>query len=139
MKTPYDTTHDPAIPTLPVLFGHSGERPWNGPFQAIIDTGADITIVPETVAKQVKAVPLNPGQLESQWGDIHPITIYLLDIELADQILPGVVVAGDPYADEIILGRNVLNKLALFLDGPQQQTDILDEAAANLLRTPRRK
>ncbi len=134
MSTPFDFAYDPPIPTVPVTFGRSGERPWHGPIQAIVDTGADVTIVPETIAQRVKAIPLNPGQLESQWGDVHLITIYLLDIEVADQILPGIVVAGDPSTDEIILGRNVLNKLALLLDGPQQQTEVLDDSTANRLR-----
>lgn len=137
MSTSYDFAYDPPMPALLVTFGRSGERPWHGPLQAIVDTGADMTIVPETIAKQVKALPLNPGQLESQWGDVHLVTIYLLDIEVVAQILPGIVVAGDPDADEIILGRNVLNRLPLLLDGPQQQTEVLDDSTANRLRTQR--
>ncbi len=137
MNTPYDFAYDPPIPTLSVTFGRSNERPWHGPLQAIIDTAADMTIIPEAIAKRVKAVPLNPGQLESQWGDLHPVTIYLLDIEIAAQVLPGIVVAGDQYTDEIILGRNVLNRLPLFLDGPQQQTEILDALTVQRLRAQR--
>jgi predicted aspartyl protease len=99
-----------------------------------VDTGADATIVPEDIARQLKATPLNPAQLETQWGDVHPVTIYLLDINVGDLRLPGVVVAGDPDSGEIVLGRNVLNKLSLFLDGPAQQTDLLDDATVKRLR-----
>ncbi|MBI5293119.1 MAG: retroviral-like aspartic protease family protein [Chloroflexi bacterium] len=137
MSSPYNSSYVPAMPTLVAAFGHGGERPWLGPLDAVIDTGADATIVPEVVLQQLRAIPLNPGQLESQWGDVHPLNIYLVDIEVAQQILPGVVVAGDPATDEIVLGRNVLNKLPLFLDGPKQQTEVLDDAAIQRLRSRR--
>jgi predicted aspartyl protease len=123
---------------LQVTFGYGAEHRL-GPLEAIADTGADATIVPEIIAQQLKAIPLNPGQLETQWGDIHPITIYLLDLEVNKQHLPGIVIAGDPEASEIVLGRNVLNKLSLFLDGPKQHTDVLDEATANRLRARRQE
>jgi hypothetical protein len=43
----------------------------------------------------------------------------------------------DEHGDEIILGRDVLNRLPLFMDGLGQQTDLLDEAAAQRLRAQR--
>lgn len=64
-------------------------------------------------------------------------TIYLIDLHLASGVLPDIEVVGvnddvDEFENEdIILGRNVLNKLILLLEGPQQQTTILE-------RRPRR-
>lgn len=72
--------------------------------------------------------------LISQWGDEHPVILYIVDLEIDDQVLPGVLVAGDETTDEIILGRNVLNLLPLFLDGPQRQTHLLDDAQVRRLR-----
>ena len=40
-------------------------------------------------------------------------------------ILPAVDVAGDPFSDEILLGRNVLNQLDLRLEGPALRTHFL--------------
>jgi predicted aspartyl protease len=137
MSTPYSTDYNPPLPILQVTFGHGDGPPSVGPHEAVIDTGADATIVPEAIAQQLKAIPLNAGQLETQWGDIHPVTIYLLDIRINDQLLPNIVVAGDSEANEIVLGRNVLNKLALFLDGPQQKTEVLNAQITNRLRARR--
>lgn len=137
MSIAYNSDYSPPIPTLPITFGREGERAWLGPFEAILDTGADATIVPLSIAHRIKAVPLNPGQLESPWGDVHPVTLYIVGVEIAGQLLPGVVVAGDESADEIILGRDVLNKLPLFLDGPKERTEVLDDAAAKRLRARR--
>jgi len=134
----YNADYSPAVPILQVVFGYGSEHPWLGPFKAIVDTGADATILPESIARQLRAVPLNPGQLETQWGDVHPVTLYLLDIQVDNLQLPGVVTAGDAETDEIVLGRNVLNKLAIFLDGPEQQTDVLDDSTVSRLRVRRK-
>jgi len=48
----------------------------------------------------------------------------VIDLELGDLRLPGVFVVGDEQGDEIVLGRNVLNKLRLLLDGPANITNI---------------
>jgi predicted aspartyl protease len=135
MKTPYSTDYHPPIPMVPVHFGYNGNPFSIGPYDAIVDTGADATIIPETIAKKLHATPLNTGQLRTQWGDMHPVTLYVLDVTIGDQKLPGIVVAGDPTTEEIVLGRDVLNKLQLFLDGLEQTTHLLDATTARRLQT----
>src|SRR5437588_927496 len=122
MTTPYDLNRRPPAPVLTVRFGRNGEQTWLGPFEALVDTGADVTIVPNNIPQLLKLTPINPGQLESQWGDVHPVNIYIIDIEIEGQILPVSITAGDSTANEIILGRSVLNHLALFVDSPKLQT-----------------
>jgi len=56
---------------------------------------------------------------------------------VGDVFLPGLYIIGDDTGDEIILGRDVLNKLPLFLDGPEQQTELLDDATLKRLRARR--
>jgi hypothetical protein len=41
--------------------------------------------------------------------------------------LPGIDVIGDPRGDEIILSRDVLNKLWLALDGPLQTIEVAEK------------
>jgi len=48
-----------------------------------------------------------------------------VDIELGNLRLPGVFVVGDEQSSEIVLGRNVLDKLRFLLDGPANLTDDL--------------
>ncbi|MCE7986638.1 MAG: hypothetical protein DYG89_36150 [Caldilinea sp. CFX5] len=72
--------------------------------------------------------------LVSPWGDRHAVVLYLVDLDIDGQVFPGVLVAGDETADEIILGRNLLNMLPLFLDGPQQQTYLVDDVIVRRLR-----
>jgi len=127
------------IPVLQVSIGPVGEQPWLGPFEAIIDTGADMTVLPLSLIRRVKAHPVGQGRIRGLWGDAHPVAFFLVELQIQDARLPGVQVAGDEASREIILGRNVLNKLPLFLDGPQQQTEVLDDTTANRLRARRKQ
>lgn len=137
MTTPFTSTrYEPPIPMLYVRFlrldGKKTER-----LEAIVDTGADITIAPLSVMENLESLEVSETELFSQWHDPHPVILYLVDLEIETLRLPGIYVAGDATANEIILGRNVLNKLPLFLDGPKQQTEILDDATVKRLRDRR--
>ena len=53
--------------------------------------------------------------------------------------IPGVRVIASATEEFTLLGRDVLNKLPLFLDGPQQQAEVLNDATVNRLRAQRDK
>jgi hypothetical protein len=46
--------------------------------------------------------------------------------------LPAIEVVADDISDQVLLGRNALNKLILLMDGPRQQTDVLKRRPARL-------
>jgi hypothetical protein len=46
------------------------------------------------------------------------VNLFLVDVHIGENVLPHVQVVGDEVGDEVILGRDVLNKLKLLLDGP---------------------
>lgn len=46
------------------------------------------------------------------------MNLFLVDVHIGENVLPHVQVVGDEVGDEVILGRDVLNKLKLLLDGP---------------------
>jgi hypothetical protein len=58
-------------------------------------------------------------------GGRRTVRTYLVDVAIGPITLPGVEIVGDDATDEILLGRDVLNKLRLLLDGPGQRTEIL--------------
>jgi len=51
-------------------------------------------------------------------------TRYQLDVQINGITLPGVEVIGDEIANEVVIGRNILNKLRVQLDGPDEQVKI---------------
>lgn len=46
-------------------------------------------------------------------------------LEVEGQLLPGIEVVGDEQGRDVLLGRNVLNKLIVLLDGPGRLTAVL--------------
>ena len=63
--------------------------------------------------------------LRSQWGEGRIVKAYLLDVQVEQITLPGIWVVGDEETDEVILGRNVLNRLRILIDGLSFHTEIV--------------
>jgi len=125
MKTPYSRKYFPPAPILSVSLAVPEGAPQLGPHIALVDTGADGTFVPtrfleDLVAPIVYATYVRPSLGEGR----HRVWVYQVDILLDSTRLPGIEVVGDDWGDEIILGRNFLNRLRMLLDGPNQTTGV---------------
>lgn len=122
---PHSRDFFPPAPALELgLRAPDGDK-LRAPLSGIIDTGADITMVPLVVLEEIAAPVIDEVQLRSHWGDTTTVLSYLADIELDKDLFPGVEVVGDLHGDSVLLGRNVINKLLLLIDGPRQSTDLL--------------
>ena len=113
------------FPTLPVILHPREGALATAAFEGQIDTGADITIVPDYLLDEIGSVEIYPTQIRSQWGERRSTSMHLIDISIADQRFPSINVVADDEGDDILLGRNLLNRLILLLDGPGQRTDML--------------
>ncbi len=91
---------------------------------AFIDTGADATIAPIKMLRRIGARPAFASRMRSQWGEYRRVLLYLVDIQIGEQVFPGIYVVGDDLGSEVILGRDVLNRLRILLDGPNGQVRI---------------
>jgi predicted aspartyl protease len=126
MKFPYDTDYFPPAPSVEIQLSVPDESFAVGPLQALVDTGADASIVPTQYIRSLKVQVDNRKYLCSQWGERRLIDTYLLDVGIGGLRLPLVEIVANEWGKEVILGRNVLNKLAVMLDGPKQVLEILD-------------
>ena len=127
MSSPYDSTYAPPAPTLALRLAASGDSPKTGPLTAIVDTGSDATLIPNQYLEQVEAVDSGDAVLRSALGETREVHLYEVDIHLDSRLVPGVIVVGDDYGAEIVLGRDVLNKLILLLDGPRNEIEVFDQ------------
>ncbi len=138
MVTPSSHELFPPAPVLDVRLSAPAELPIGRTLTALIDTGADFTIVPLRWLLEASAPETRAAYARGIWSPRQLVTPYLVDIHLDQIILPGVEVVGthsefgesdDLDSDEqMILGRNVLNRLLLLLDGPNQQSHLLARA-----------
>jgi predicted aspartyl protease len=124
MKYPYSSRYQPPCPVVEVVLSNSEEGLRTAEMNALLDTGSDGSLVPLAYLQQILAPALVDARIRSHWGQDRAVQLFLVDIELGDLRLPGILVVGDEQGDEVVLGRNILNKLRLVLDGPASQTII---------------
>jgi hypothetical protein len=133
MPIEYSREKFPPAPVLPVRLSQPGGPSQTETKLALIDTGGDFTTIPLNWLLQIDAPEVRWAYLRGLWSEQRPVTHYLVDLHFEKGALPGIEVVGIDEDDieteddnEIVLGRNVLNQLVLLLDGPDQQTDILE-------------
>lgn len=120
MRHPYDSSYQPPFPAIEVVLHNREEGLRTASVTALLDTGADGSLVPMSYLREIIASPLVDTRIRSHWGEWRSAQLFVVDIDFGEWRLPGVFVVGDEQGDEIILGRNILNKLRLLLDGPDE-------------------
>ena len=111
MKQAYAAEFNPPMPVLSVRLGYPTEELFLELFPAILDTGADATLVPLSLRDEIAAPLVAEAHIRSRWGERRAVAIFAVDIEIAGLRLPSVEVIGDERGREIVLGRNALNSL----------------------------
>ena len=113
------------FPTLPVILRQIEGDLATESITALVDTGADFTLVPVTYLRRLQIPKSYQTNVRSHWGELTAVNVHVVDLEAAGELLPAIDVVADRRGEEIILGRDVLNRLILLLDGIRHQTDIL--------------
>ncbi len=134
MPTPYIQDKLPPAPILSVRFSVPRGPAQGDAMPALIDTGADFTLVPLARLLHIDAPESRYAYVRGLWSEQRQVTLYLVDMHLEVGLMAGVEVVGveDDEEQEIVLGRNVLNQLILLLDGPHTQTDVLERRPQRL-------
>lgn len=132
ISIPYSRSFQPPAPVVSVLIGPPDASRPPLSVSAQLDTGADRTVIPTSVAHQLGLVP--GGHLQfGVVGAVITLPVYFVSLGI-----PGVMdfiidVAGDDDEPCILLGRDVLNALHAHLDGPGR---MLTLSAHPLAATP---
>jgi len=122
---PYWNDYFPPFPVLDIEIAIPLETDWIGPFTMFVDSGADVTIIPETFLGDLKLPVERTARIRSQWHSGPTVNIYRADIRIANLIFPWVTIAGDPVGKDAVLGRDILNFLDIRLNGPAKQLYLL--------------
>ncbi len=120
---PYDTQFDPPAIVLSVIIAGVVHRRPQIELSALVDTGADITAVPESLVERLKLYPFGRLQLEDVNAVNTPVFTYEANVALAGELAKKMEVVATPYPF-VILGRDWLSEYYLLLDGPGQQYEI---------------
>ncbi len=113
----YDTDYDPAMPMVELLIGRALDTA-NLSLAAIVDSGADATIIPLTYLKQIHARKGEQAWMRGTAGGRVRVDMYQISLQLGEYRQGRIEVVGDTKRNEVILGRDVLNNLEVTLNGP---------------------
>lgn len=122
---PYDMTYNPSMPVVEVQLHAPGHEPLAQTFSALVDSGADGTLIPIDLLEAAGARHVGEARLRGIIGAHTRVDVYLLNLRIGPHWIRGVRVAALSEQAEIILGRNTLNHLSVTLNGPASMTEIL--------------
>ena len=121
----YSAAYRPPMPTCYVSLGLAGSEATSGPFEALLDTGSDVSVVPYATLQKLGSRPVSRGRARSLWGDSRRVDVHVVALSLDGLRFGALQVLADEQGEEIILGRFVLNRLKIVLDGPAGMVEIV--------------
>jgi gag-polyprotein putative aspartyl protease len=95
-----------------------------GAVPAQIDTAADRSLIPESVVQQLSLPQVSAITLGGVGGIQQIMPTYPVNLAIHDLPYRTIEVVASPGESWVLLGRDVLNRYRLVLDGPQLALEI---------------
>ena len=118
----YDANFTPAAPVAIIGLGPSGEVQIRQQVTALLDSGADGTMIPVDWLLAAGARFVEQRRMWGVVGNAVIVNLYLTAVHIGGHIIHGVRAVGGLSGTEAIIGRDVLNQLEVTLNGPAQET-----------------
>jgi len=125
LSVPYDLAYFPPAPVLDVTIQSPHEPNLSTTVRAMIDTGSDITVVPDWLPTHLGLRPIREALIAGYDGFPRRVPVYRAHISIGRLCLHNVRIVAIATT-EFLLGRNVLNQLDLHLNGPQLVTEVMN-------------
>ncbi len=112
---PYDQARRPPAPVVSIKLKRAGAEP-AVVLTALVDTGADMTVIPQHVARELRLPFVRRIQVFGVDGSARLATVNSVEVEIRGfQDLVEAVAFGN----EALIGRDLLNRWVAHLDGPK--------------------
>jgi predicted aspartyl protease len=114
----YDNQNfDPPAPVVEIGVCRPGNSEPATTLIALIDSGADATMLPINAIRAAKARYLATRQMRTLAGQITVVETYLVTVTMGPFQFPGIEAIASAENGEAILGRDILNQLEVNLNG----------------------
>jgi hypothetical protein len=120
---PYDEAYRPAMPVIAIAVDGYAGLPSQA-VSALVDSGADGTMLPIDLLEVTGALYEDTVNMRGVLGDSEPVDRYTVGIQIGPLTMHGVHAVAIPAGEEGVIGRDVLNFLAITLNGPAHTTQI---------------
>lgn len=118
----YDSNYEPAAPVVRIGLSPSGgsdARQW---VTALLDSGADATMIPVDLLIASGARYMERRQIRGVVGKAVQVQLYLTAVHIGDHVIHAIRAIGGEVGSEAIIGRDVLNQLEITLNGLAHET-----------------
>ena len=121
----YDTDYYPAMPIIEIrVRRRAGQQPVT--LKAIVDSGADVTMLPLSVFQQLRVRKSGAGLLSSTTNSGYEVDLYTVTVQIGDARPIYVEAVGLTRQNEAIVGRDVLNQFVTTLNAPAHVVEIAE-------------
>jgi len=124
VRNPDATFMSVAAPFVLIRLAHGTDARETAKVLAQLDTGADKTVIPAEFVDQLLLRPAGLIAVAGLGGEVAQERVYpvRLTVDGLDTIpIPVLANPGEPW---VLLGRDVLNRYRIVLDGPNQRLEI---------------
>jgi predicted aspartyl protease len=119
----FDRSFTPPAPVADVVVAHPVSSAKSSALRGKLDTGADLTVIPEALVSLLALTARSHLWARSYDGTLLRRPVYYVRLTLEDHELPAVrCIAADRR--NVLVGRNVLNKFIITLDGRNLRFDL---------------
>jgi predicted aspartyl protease len=122
----YNVQMAPPAPFVHVTIGHPNEEREANEWPAQLDTAADRTVIPGRIADELKLIPLREVPVGGVSGTVVVMRVYLIRLTIRQLPQSTLEVLASPEEPFVLLGRDVLNRFRVLLDGPRLSLEMAE-------------
>ncbi|MCI0490231.1 MAG: retroviral-like aspartic protease family protein [Blastocatellia bacterium] len=121
----YDASFNPPAPVADVTVAHPVTGDESGALRGKLDTGADITVIPERLVAQLSLTPKGQIWTRGYDGTYSQRPVYYVRMSVEGFLVASVRCIVTPRSN-VLLGRNVLNRFFITLDGKHKSFSLTE-------------